>query len=166
MRDFERLEELSSTVQSGLKSNEVIWAIDKALSGEALEEGERESLARGSEILEGVGEPEGSGETPEARRSQSMLGGEAVATLRIAVLSAANRDEDDEQANAIATELAQALKAVSRGEAAATHRDALESALEVFSMISEVKLGQASGIVRTRRESALWPSRTTISSSS
>jgi hypothetical protein len=61
-------------VQSGLKSNEVIWAIDKALSGEALEEGERESLASGSEILEGVGKAEGAGEVPEARRSQSMLG--------------------------------------------------------------------------------------------
>lgn len=165
MRDFERLEELSTTVQSGLDSNEVIWAIDRALAGEELEESERESLARGSEILRGMGEPASGEETPEARRAQSMLGGEAVATLRTAVLFAADGEQTDNRASAIAEGLAKALEAVRAGEAAAAHREALEAALEVFSMISEVKLGRANGIVRTRRERALWPSRTTISSS-
>lgn len=167
MRDFERLEELSTTVQSGLRSNEVIWAIDQALAGHELDAGALASLRCGRDILHSWRETGAMADPGGARRSQSMLGSEARSEARVVVLASQLDGEDsDEEATKILEDLAKSLEAVSTGAAAADYQESLELAAEVFSSISEIKLGQANGIVRARKERASWLQQTTISTSS
>lgn len=166
MRDFERLEELSYTVQSGLRSNEVIWAIDQALAGEELDHVAIESLRCGRDILLGWSRHGAMVEPDEARHSQSMLGGEVRVSHLVVLASRLDDEADHEKACEALQALASALEAVSEGGTVADHQDSLEAAAEVFAQISEIKLGQANGIVRARRERTSWlPPRMTSSSS-
>jgi hypothetical protein len=164
VRDFERLEELSFTVQSGLRSNDVIWAIDQVLAGQTLDEPAKASLICGREILRDWSEHGAMVDPDEARRSQSMLGSEGRAEVQVLVFASHLDEEvDDEKASEDLRALARSLEAVSAGEPADEHRESLETAVEVFSQISEIKLGQANGIVRARRERTTWTPPTTIS---
>jgi len=163
MRDFERLEELSSTVHSGVEANDVIWAIDQALADSHLDEAEQRSLESGRDILRALSDPSSRWPAHGHRRSQNMLGCESVSSVRSIVFLAAKLDEGDKGADSVLDKLSHALDSISRGEPAEPHRDELELALDVFSMISEVRLGQANGIVRARRERKSWLPQTTIS---
>lgn len=94
-----------------------------------------------------------------------MLGGESVPRARSMVVLAVDLGESEEEASATIIQLAETLDAVSQGEPALPRTEVLETALNVFTTISEARLGQATGIVRSRREGAPWLPRTTISSS-
>jgi hypothetical protein len=167
MRDFERLEELSSTVRSGLKANGVIWAIDQALAGSELDEKARRSLVTGGVILRMLADPGRALQVEGGpRRSQNMLGGEGARNVRSVVVVAANLGDDEGNISKVLTELADILDGLSKDEPAQPHCTELESALEIFSEISEFELGQANGIVRTRKKQTPWLPRTTISTSS
>lgn len=164
MRDFERLEELSSTVQSGLRYNEVIWAIDQALAGRDLDEESKASLVCAHQILEDWRNTGAMTDPGETRRSQSMLGGEGRTGESVVVFTSQLGDEEDgEKAAELLTKLSRALEAMAAGEDPSEHRESLEMAAEVFSRISEIKLGQANGLVRARGERTSWLPRTTIS---
>lgn len=163
MRDFERLEELSSTVHSGVEANGVIWAIDQALAGSELDAGARNSLESGRDILRALSDTGSQWPPASLRRSQNMLGGESTYSVRSMVLVAVEDDEGERDAHEVLAQLADVLDAIRRGEPAEPHAAELELALKVFSMISEVRLGQASGIVRARRERTPWLPQTTIS---
>jgi hypothetical protein len=167
MRDFERLEELSSTVRSGLKANGVIWAIDQALAGSALDGAARQSLANGGVILRALADPAAAQAEGGPRRSQNMLGGEGGARkVRSAVALAADLGDDEGSVSKVLSSMADLLDALSEDASPQSHSAELESALEIFSEISEFELGQANGIVRTRKKQAPWLPRTTISTSS
>jgi hypothetical protein len=163
MRDFERLEELSSTVHSGVEANGVIWAIDQALVDSELDADSRRSLESGRDILKALSHPAPSWPQAGVRRSQNMLGCESASRVRNMVVLAAKLDEGGEGANVVLGKIADALDSISKGEPAEPHRTELELALDVFTKISEVRLGQANGIVRARRERSQWLQQTTIS---
>ena len=82
------------------------------------------------------------------------------------VVIAARLEDGEESVSDVLNELAEVLNAVSKGEPAQSHGTELESALEIFSALSEVKLGLANGIVRAGKEQTPWLPRTTISPSS
>jgi hypothetical protein len=165
MRDFERLEELSSTVRSGLEANSVIWAIDRALGGEELDQEALRALEVGRDTLEAIVEPNAQLLQSGVRRSQNMLGSEGGRTVRRVVL-AAEIAGDEERANETIGKLAAALDAIFKGQPAAAFRGELEVALDLFAALSEFRLGQAGGITRARRDRAPWLPKTTISHSS
>lgn len=164
MRDFERLEELSSTVRSGLNANGVIWAIDQALAGSELGQGSIRALESGRDILRSGADPTIAPQADTPRRSQNMLGSEGARNVRHVIIVAAELKGED--ASEVLTELADALDAVCNGQEAAAYSTQLERALKIFSEISEIKLGQANGIVRTRKKQARWLPRTMTSFSS
>ncbi len=165
MRDFERLEELSSVVRSGLKANAVIWAIDQVLAGATPDERMCRSLTGGGEILRALASPEKARAQGSARRSQNMLGGESARKVRSAVVLVADLGEDEGSIDKALTDLAETLDALAAQAGQEPEHSQLEVALEVFTEISEFELGQANGIVHTRKR-APWLPRTTTSISS
>jgi hypothetical protein len=167
MRDFERLEELSSTVRSGLAASNVIWAIDQALAGAELHPGGIAALESGRDILQALASPGSSSSQwePGQRGTQNMLGGDSVPKMRNMAL-AAGLPEDEKKASEVFENLAEALEAVCRREPAANHSQELEQAMEVFAAISKIRLGQASGIARSNRNRMPWLPKRTISTSS
>lgn len=165
MRDFERLEELSSVVRSGLKANAVIWAIDQALAGAALDERMCRSLKGGGEILRSLADPGKARAQSSTRRSQKMLGGESARKMRGAVVLVADLGEDEGSIDKALADLAETLDALAAQPGREPERSQLEVALEIFTEISEFELGQANGVVRTRKR-APWLPRTTTSTSS
>src|SRR5262249_11626984 len=112
MRDFERLEELSSVVRSGLKANAVIWAIDQVLAGATPAERMRRSLKGGGEILRSLADPEKARTQGGARRSQNMLGGESARKVRSAVVLVADLGEDEGSIDKALADLAKILDAL------------------------------------------------------
>jgi hypothetical protein len=168
MRDFDRLEELSSTVQAGLEANDVIWAIDQALAGAELDKEATHALEAGRDILKALAEPGQVGESEGLRRSQRMAGGDGVGRVRRVVIEVVVKDSG-EGTQIDVTEIlrawAEALDAVAKAGTVGNSVEALEGSLGIFAAISEVRLGQGNGIVRANKEQASWLSRTMTSPS-
>jgi hypothetical protein len=157
MRDFEKLEELSSTVRSGLEASAVVWAIDQALAGAELDDESIAALESGHDMLETIADPASAPEEPDSPLAQNMLGGDSVPTFR----SMIGLSEEDNP-----RELAQALKLAGERKPLAEVEAELERALEVFADISAIRLGQAGGISRSGRERLPWLPEMTTSPSS
>lgn len=165
MRDFERLEELSSTVRSGLEASSVVWAIDQALAGTALDQESKDALKSGSEMLRVIANPNPDHEEPDAPLAQNMLGGDNVPSVRGMILDA-GLSEGEENPGETLENLANALDAVCNDEPPDLVAGELERALEIFAAMSAIRLGQAGGISRSGRERAPWLPKMTISPSS
>lgn len=161
MRDFENLEELSSAVQSGLKANDVIWAIDLALASKTLDASAKGFLVAGGQELRQLADPEPHRTAASRRNMRNMLGNNGQRKVR-QVLAASNQEDVSTYLN----NLADTLDRVATEGAPGAFGTELETISRIFSIISDLMLGQASGIVRTRKEPASWPQPTMISPSS
>jgi hypothetical protein len=160
MRDFERLEELSTTVEAGLAANDVIWAVDQALAGEALDDRAKKSLGVGSEALAVLADP-AKAPTHARRTTQRLIGTDMARNVREVI---ASQDEEADVGSYL-ERLAGVLNDLADGKAAEDSSD-LELALTIFSVIAEAELARANSIVRTRKEPTRWLSATTTSRSS
>lgn len=165
MRDFERLEELSSTVRSGLEASSVVWAIDQALAGAELDQRSLAALRSGRDMLRVIANTDVSSEEPGSPLTQNMLGGDSVPSVRDMIVEAHLSEGEDNPRETLEA-LAQALDAVCDGGLPASVEAELEQALEIFAGVSAIRLGQAGGISRSGRERAPWLPKMTISPSS
>lgn len=162
MRDFERLEELSSTVRSGLEATSVVWAIDQALEGKPLDRDLLFALAAGSEMLRAIADPNAARTEPEFPLAQNMLGGDNVRSVRSMIVEA-GLSEDEGNPRQTFEDLANALNAVNEGKPAKSVQAELERALELFAVVGAIRLGQAGGVSRSGRERSSWLPKMTIS---
>lgn len=163
MRDFDRLEELSTTVQAGLEANDVIWAIDQALAGAELDEEAVQALTKGGEILEGLANPDPPSQPAGPPLAQKMLGGEGGRNVRSIIILATKMEGEDAESidvSEVLKGMSEALAAIARREEIEPYQGQLEASLEIFAAIGELKLGQGNGIVRAQKEQAPWTART------
>lgn len=163
MRDFENLEELSSAVRTGLRANDVVWAIDLALAGRDIDDATRGFLREGAGELRQLAGSEVQKVAAARRNTRSLLGNKGQKTVRQKVAELAPQDKD---VSDYLDRLARVLENVADGATPKPYAPQLEAVTTIFSVISKLMLGQANNIVRTRKEPSSWLRLTMTSHSS
>jgi hypothetical protein len=164
VRDFENLEELSSVVQSGLRANDVVWAIDLALAGKPLDDKARAFLQAGAQELRQLADPASQRTAPSRRNTRSLLGNKGQHTVRQVAAEMAPKDDPD--VADYLNRLGGVLEQIAEGESGKARVPQLEAVTAIFLVISKLMLGQASSIVRMRKEPSSWLRPTMTSHSS
>jgi uncharacterized membrane protein len=164
VRDFENLEELSSAVQTGLRANDIVWAIDFALAGRSLDEETREFLRAGAQELRQLAGPAAQKISSSRRNTRSLLGSKGQHTVR--QVAAELAPQDDKDVSDYMNRLAEVLDQIAAGEKPKPFTSQLEAVTAIFSVISKLMLGQANSIARTRKEPSSWLRLTMTSPSS
>lgn len=168
MRDYQRLEELSSTAALGLWADDVVLALDRATRAVSPSYEDKELLNGAAEVVEAARKR--SEEPLSAFDSARAL---SATDSALTVVSALAREQDDQQngdhdhkssGERLLTDIAAILRAAADGSLAAADPAQLEPALAFFSMVGELQLAQSNSVLSSGKGARAWMANQEISS--
>ncbi len=158
MRDRQGdLEELTARVSRGLLAGEVVVAVEHLLeTGDWHGEDDRETAARGQQLLEALSERQ----AVPARlpRPRQML---ASKTL-LETMDAVQAQAPDEPVQEYLQRLADAIKDALDGEVTSETRRNLETVRDLFAYLGQRNLARVNDITRSRRDLSRWHSKANL----
>lgn len=161
MRDLGHLEELSSTAALGLWADDVVIALDQAMSGRGVSEGHKGLLLEAAGMLKDAAERT---EHPmEAHRSAYAL---AATDSALDVASALVREHPQEDVQGLLKSMAELLEQASRGELKPEDADPANQVLDLFGLLGERQLIASNSVLNSRKESRAWMGAPATSNSS
>jgi hypothetical protein len=161
MRDLQRLEQLSSTAALGLWADDVVRALDRAMSGSGLTDTDPQLLNEAAEMLEAALER---AEHPlSAPRSARSLAATNTALTIVATLAREQPGSDEQQLlHTMASVLREAAKDGVRHEDA----DRVEPVMDLFGMLGEHQLVESNSVLASRKDPRTWTETPSITNSS
>lgn len=161
MRDLQHLEELSSAVALGFWADDVVLALDQAISGNELS-GENVTLLReAADIVEAALEREQ--EPLSAVKSVRAL---AATDTTLSAAEALVRDQPGTDQRKLLGEIAEVLREAAGKHLAAGDTDRARPVMELFDLVGEHQLVEGNSVLSARREARSWTEAPATSSSS
>lgn len=158
MRDLQRLEKLSSTVALGMWADDVVLALNRALTPGGANSADAELLNHAAEVLEEarqrVAQP------LSAPKSSGALA--ATDTTLTAVALLAREQATDEQQ--MLADMAGVIRKVADNTLSDGGSGHVQSAMNLFAMIGEHQLVESNAVLTTRKDMRLWTAPHKISS--
>ena len=161
MRDLQRLEQLSSTAALGLWADDVVLALDRAMSGSGLTDADPQLLNEAAEMLEAA--LERSEHPLSAPRSARSLAATNTALTIVATLAREQPGGDEQQ---LLHAMASVLREAASGGIRAEDADRVEPVMDLFGMLGEHQLVASNSVLASRKDSRAWTETPSISNSS
>jgi hypothetical protein len=158
MRDRQGdLEELTGRVSRGLLAGDVVVAVDHLLeTGDWYGEGDRQTVARGQQLLEALSERQAA--PAQLPRARQMLASKTFLETMHAVQAQAPNEPVQEYLQ----RLADAIKDALDGELTPETRRNLETVRNLFAYLGQRNLARVNDVTRSRRDLSRWRSRANL----
>ena len=161
MRDLQRLEVLSSTAALGLWADDVVLALDRAMSGAGLADADPQLLNDAAEMLEATLERT---EQPlAAPRSARSLAATSTALNIVGTLVREQPGTDEQE---ILRAMASILRDAARGALNQGDAERVEPVMELFGMLGEHQLVESNSVLASRKDLSAWSATPSTSNSS
>jgi hypothetical protein len=158
MRNYERLEQLSGTIATGLQAGEVVLAVDLVLGGGSPGTEERTALNAGSAILRQLASPS-PGTGSRGHGAQRLMSARSA----LDAIEAIRTTSYSSDLPTFAEWMASAIDQAAEQQSYAGDTEPLKAALDVFSHLGDYELARVNSIVHTREEPMTWVPSTTTS---
>lgn len=161
MRDFQRLERLSSTAALGLWADDVVLALDRLISGTSRGDVDPQLLADAAEMLEAARERT---EQPlSAPRSARSL---AATSTALGIVAGLVREQPGTGERELLTAMAEVLRDAATGALSGEDVGRVEPVMDLFGRLGEHQLVLTNSVLASRKEPRTWTETTSISNSS
>lgn len=158
MRDLQRLEKLSSTVALGLWADDVVLALDRAITSGRADEVDARLLRDAADMLDEAGQ----------RVSQPLLAPKSARALAatdttLTAVAALAREQAIDELQML-NDLAALIRGAARGDLSGEDTDRLQIAVTLFGLIGEQQLVESNAVLTSRKHMRPWMAQQTISS--
>jgi hypothetical protein len=151
MRDLGNLEELSSTAALGLWADDVVIALDHAMSEDSLTDATRETLRGAGNTLRAAAKQT---ENPmEAPKSARALAATDSALNAVAALVGGHPEEDVQR---LLLSMADILDRAAARELSSNDTDRARQAIDLFGLLGELQLKESNSVLTSRKEAQAW----------
>jgi hypothetical protein len=158
MRDLQRLEQLSSTAALGLWADDVVLALDRAISGVGSAEADPRLLTDAAEMLDAARERT---ERPlSAPRSARSL---AATNTALTIVATLVRDQPGRDEAELLAAMASVLRDAATGGISSEDADRVEPVMDLFGMVGEHQLVQSNSVLASRKDPRTWTETPSIS---
>lgn len=161
VRDLQRLEELSSTAALGLWADDVVLALDRAISDAALDAPDAELLNDAAEMLEAA--LQRAEEPLMAPSSARALAATNTALTLVATLAREQPGTDERE---LLGAMAALLREAAKGTLTRDDSGRVHSVMELFGLLGEHQLVRSNSVLAARKDARAWTVTPTTSSSS
>jgi hypothetical protein len=160
MRDFQHLEELSTTAALGLWADDVVLAVDAAISGAPLSSGRASLLRDAAETVEATLRwTEQPLHTPKAAHAHAL----ATAETALTIVTALVQGEPAEDQRAFLGSVVEVLREAAAGHLTQDDSERVNPVMQLFGMVGEHQLVASNAVLTARKE--MWTGTQAISSS-
>jgi hypothetical protein len=161
MRDLQHLEQLSSTAALGLWADDVVLALDRAMSDAALTDAQVGLLREAAEMLEAALErTEHPMTTPKTARAL------AATDTALTVVATLVRAQPEKSERELLAAMASILRQAAGGALTADDAERVRPVTDLFGMVGEHQLVASNSVLTSRKEAQGWTGAPAISSSS
>jgi hypothetical protein len=151
MRDLGHLEELSSTAAVGLWADDVVIALDRALSGSSLSEASRDLLGSAAGTLKAAAEET---EHPmEAPKSARAL---AATDSAMTAAAALVQDHPEEDIQRLLLSMSETLERAAAGRLSSEDSKSAKKVIDLFGLLGERQLMASNSVLTSRKEARAW----------
>jgi hypothetical protein len=161
MRDLQHLEELSSTAALGLWADDVVLALDRAISGPALANAQADILREAAEMLEAALE-----RTEHPLTTPSTARALAATDTALTVLATLVRSQPNKSERELLEAMAGILREAADGALSVSDAERVQPVMDLFGMVGEHQLVASNSVLTSRKEERAWTEAPAISSSS
>ncbi|MCA1706696.1 MAG: hypothetical protein LC808_26905 [Actinobacteria bacterium] len=159
MRDLQHLEELSSTAALGLWADDVVLALDRATSSEALNDAQAGLLRDAAEILEAaLQRSEHPLTTPKTARTL------AATDTALTVVATLVQGRPEKSERELLAPMASVLREAADGALTVDDADRIHPVMDLFGMVAEHQLVASNSVLTSRKEGRAWTGAPAISS--
>jgi hypothetical protein len=151
MRDLGHLEELSSTAALGLWADDVVIALDHAMSGRAISEGNKEILRSAADTLKAAAQQ--TAHPMEVPRSAHAL---AATDSALTAAAALVQGQPEQNIQSLLESMAKVLDQASSGHVSEKNLDYAKQVVNLFGLLGERQLMASNSVLASRKEARAW----------
>ena len=151
MRDLGHLEELSSTAALGLWADDVVIALDHAMSGRPLTEAKEGVLQGAATTLKAAAQQtEHPMETPKS--SHALAATDSALTVAAALV----QDQPEEDVQQLLLSMAEILDQAAAGQLSPEDADRTRKVIDLFGLLGERQLAASNSVLTSQKEARAW----------